>query len=155
MPRLRRTWSSLDRAILQNKLGITNGCPAFDVQAVCSGFVYALTVADSMIPVGRSRACWWWARSFQPYSDFNDRTTCVLFGDGAGAGAGSSDEPGILSTELHADGSHVASAFQAMCRAAMCWVILCSRWMVRPFSSWRLVLDKAARATLEKRSNRS
>lgn len=96
-------------AILQNKLGITNGCPAFDVQAVCSGFVYALTVADSMIQSGAAkRVLVVGSEVFSRILDFNDRTTCVLFGDGAGAVVlEASDEPGILAAELHADGSHV------------------------------------------------
>ena len=94
--------------ILQNKLG-ANGCPAFDVQAVCSGFVYALTVADSMIRSGAaSRALVVGAEVFSRLLDFNDRTTCVLFGDGAGAVVlEASEEPGILATDLHADGQHV------------------------------------------------
>ena len=96
-------------AILQNKLGITNGCPAFDVQAVCSGFVYALTVADSMIQTGAAkRVLVVGSEVFSRILDFNDRTTCVLFGDGAGAVVlEASEEPGILAAELHADGSHV------------------------------------------------
>jgi 3-oxoacyl-[acyl-carrier-protein] synthase-3 len=57
-------------AILQHKLGISNGCPAFDVQAVCSGFVYALAVADSMIRPALPSACWWWAPSLQPHPGF-------------------------------------------------------------------------------------
>ena len=96
-------------AILQHKLGISNGCPAFDVQAVCSGFVYALTVADSMIQTGAAkRVLVVGSEVFSRILDFNDRTTCVLFCDGAGAVVlEASDEPGILATELHADGSHV------------------------------------------------
>ena len=96
-------------AILQNKLGITNGCPVFDVQAVCSGFVYALTVADAMIKAGTAkRALVVGAEVFSRILNFNDRTTCVLFGDGAGAVVlEASEQPGILATELHADGSHV------------------------------------------------
>lgn len=96
-------------AILQHKLGISNGCPAFDVQAVCSGFVYALTVADSMIQTGAAkRVLVVGSEVFSRILDFNDRTTCVLFGDGAGAVVlEASDEPGILAAELHADGSHV------------------------------------------------
>ncbi len=96
-------------AILQNKLGITNGCPVFDVQAVCSGFVYALSVADAMIKTGTAKcALVVGAEVFSRILDFNDRTTCVLFGDGAGAVVlEASSEPGILATELHADGSHV------------------------------------------------
>ena len=95
-------------AILQRKLG-ASGCPAFDVQAVCSGFVYALTVADAMIRGGGARtALVVGAEVFSRILDFNDRTTCVLFGDGAGAVVlEASEEPGILSTDLHADGRHV------------------------------------------------
>ncbi|MCG2595251.1 ketoacyl-ACP synthase III [Ramlibacter sp. XY19] len=95
-------------AILQNKLGIA-GCPAFDVQAVCSGFVYALTVADAMIRTGSaSKALVIGAEVFSRILDFNDRTTCVLFGDGAGAVVlEASDTPGILASDLHADGKHV------------------------------------------------
>lgn len=95
-------------AILQNKLGITNACPAFDVQAVCSGFVYALTVADALIKTGTAtRALVIGAEVFSRILDFKDRTTCVLFGDGAGAVIlEASSEPGILASDLHADGRH-------------------------------------------------
>lgn len=94
--------------ILQNKLG-ANGCAAFDLQAVCSGFVYALSVADSMIRAGGARcALVIGAEVFSRILDFNDRTTCVLFGDGAGAVVlEASAEPGILASDLHADGKHV------------------------------------------------
>jgi 3-oxoacyl-[acyl-carrier-protein] synthase-3 len=94
--------------ILQNKLGIA-GCPAFDLQAVCSGFVYALTVADSMIRSGAaSKALVIGAEVFSRILDFKDRTTCVLFGDGAGAVVlEASDTPGVLASDLHADGKHV------------------------------------------------
>jgi 3-oxoacyl-[acyl-carrier-protein] synthase-3 len=94
--------------ILQNKLGI-GGCAAFDVQAVCSGFVYALTVADAMIQTGAaSKALVIGAEVFSRILDFTDRTTCVLFGDGAGAVVlEASDKPGILASDLHADGKHV------------------------------------------------
>ena len=93
-------------AILQHKLGIA-GCPAFDVQAVCSGFVYALTIADSMIKTGAAnKALVIGSEVFSRILDFKDRTTCVLFGDGAGAVILKADEDtGILSTHLHADGS--------------------------------------------------
>ena len=119
-------------AILQGKLGITHGAPAFDVQAVCSGFVYALTVADSLIRTGTARrALVIGAEVFSRILDFKDRTTCVLFGDGAGAvvleavdasdaaaagsaagglaapAAAAAPRVGILSTDLHADGRHV------------------------------------------------
>ena len=94
--------------ILQHKLGIA-GCPAFDVQAVCSGFVYALTVADAMIKTGAAkRALVVGAEVFSRILDFSDRTTCVLFGDGAGAVVlEASEEPGILASDLHADGKYV------------------------------------------------
>lgn len=95
-------------AILQHKLGIA-GCPVFDVQAVCSGFVYALTVADAMIQTGSaSKALVVGAEVFSRILDFKDRTTCVLFGDGAGAVVlEASRTPGILASDLHADGKHV------------------------------------------------
>jgi 3-oxoacyl-[acyl-carrier-protein] synthase III len=85
------------------------GCPAFDVQAVCSGFVYALTVADAMIKTGAAKcALVVGSEVFSRILDFKDRTTCVLFGDGAGAVVlEASAEPGILASELHADGKHV------------------------------------------------
>jgi 3-oxoacyl-[acyl-carrier-protein] synthase-3 len=93
--------------ILQDKLGV-HGFPAFDLQAVCSGFVYALAVADSMIRTGAARcALVVGTEVFSRILDFDDRTTCVLFGDGAGAVVlEASDEPGLLATELHADGRH-------------------------------------------------
>ncbi len=95
-------------AILQRKLGIA-GCPAFDIQAVCSGFVYALTVADAMIKTGSARcALVVGAEVFSRILDFSDRTTCVLFGDGAGAVVlEASETPGILASDLHADGKYV------------------------------------------------
>ena len=94
--------------ILQNKLG-ANGGAAFDVQAVCSGFVYALTVADALIKTGTAtKALVVGAEVFSRILDFKDRTTCVLFGDGAGAVVlEASDTPGILASDLHADGKHV------------------------------------------------
>lgn len=94
--------------IVQHKLGIA-GCPAFDVQAVCSGFVYALTVADAMIKTGAAnKALVIGAEVFSKLLDFSDRTTCVLFGDGAGAVVlEASSTPGILASDLHADGKHV------------------------------------------------
>ena len=94
--------------IVQQKLGV-HGCAAFDVQAVCSGFIYALTVADSMIRTGSARkALVIGAEVFSRILDFKDRTTCVLFGDGAGAVVlEASATPGLLASELHADGRHV------------------------------------------------
>jgi len=93
--------------ILQHKLGVA-GCAAFDVQAVCSGFVYAVTVADSMIRAGAAtKALVVGSEVFSRLLDFNDRTTCVLFGDGAGAVVlQASGTPGILATDLHADGKY-------------------------------------------------
>jgi 3-oxoacyl-[acyl-carrier-protein] synthase-3 len=93
--------------ILQNKLGIEN-CPAFDVQAVCSGFVYALATADMFVSSGKCRnALVVGSEIYSRILDWNDRSTCVLFGDGAGAVVLSqSDRPGILSTHLHANGSY-------------------------------------------------
>ncbi len=94
--------------ILQGKLGAQGGA-AFDLQAVCSGFVYALSVADAMIKTGAaSKALVVGAEVFSRILDFQDRTTCVLFGDGAGAVVlEASDTPGILASDLHADGRHV------------------------------------------------
>jgi 3-oxoacyl-[acyl-carrier-protein] synthase-3 len=94
--------------VVQRKLGITNHCAALDVQAVCSGFVYALSAADSFIKSGmHKRVLVIGAEVFSRILDFNDRTTCVLFGDGAGAVVlEASEEPGILATRLHADGRH-------------------------------------------------
>ena len=94
--------------ILQNKLG-ANGGIAFDLQAVCTGFVYALSVADSMIKTGAAKcALVVGSEVFSRILDFKDRTTCVLFGDGAGAVLlEASDTPGILASDLHADGKHV------------------------------------------------
>ena len=93
--------------ILQGKLGAHGGA-AFDVQAVCSGFIYALTIADAMIRAGSAtKALVIGAEVFSRILDFKDRTTCVLFGDGAGAVVlEASAEPGILATDIHADGKH-------------------------------------------------
>lgn len=94
--------------ILQGKLGISGGA-AFDVQAVCSGFIYALTLADALIQTGAaSKALVIGAEVFSRILDFKDRTTCVLFGDGAGAVVlEASKRAGILASDLHADGRHV------------------------------------------------
>lgn len=93
--------------IVQAALGARGGA-AFDVQAVCSGFVYALVTADSFIRAGRAKkALVIGAEVFSGILDWNDRSTCVLFGDGAGAVVlAASDEPGITGAQLHADGSH-------------------------------------------------
>lgn len=97
---------------VQAALGIKGG-PVFDVQAVCAGFVYALTVADSLIRTGAAkRLILVGAEKMTSILDWEDRTTCVLFGDGAGAvvleateGQGSIDDRGVISTHLHADGN--------------------------------------------------
>jgi len=93
--------------ILQEKLGIADG-PAFDVQAVCSGFIYALATADMFVSSGKSKnALVVGTEIYSRIVDWNDRSTCVLFGDGAGAVVLSqSEQPGILSSHLHANGSH-------------------------------------------------
>jgi 3-oxoacyl-[acyl-carrier-protein] synthase-3 len=98
--------------IVQNAIG-ANGGIAFDVAAVCSGFLYAMGVADSMLQSGMAKtALVIGAETFSRILDWEDRTTCVLFGDGAGAillesrECDSADAPGILATRLHADGAH-------------------------------------------------
>jgi 3-oxoacyl-[acyl-carrier-protein] synthase III len=98
---------------VQHALGC-NGCVAFDVAAVCSGFLYALSVADSLLKTGMAkRALVIGAETFSRILDWEDRTTCVLFGDGAGAvvleaptADAGKDSPGILGSRLHADGAH-------------------------------------------------
>ena len=94
--------------IVQRKLGMHNNSAAFDVQAVCSGFVYAVSVADAFIKSGAHKnVLVIGAEVFSRILDFNDRTTCVLFGDGAGAIVlTASEEPGILASKLHADGRY-------------------------------------------------
>ena len=94
--------------IVQRKLRITNSCAAMDVQAVCSGFVYALAIADNFIKAGaHKKVLVIGTEVFSRILDFKDRTTCVLFGDGAGAVIlGASKEPGILATKLHSDGKY-------------------------------------------------
>ncbi|MCL7744544.1 ketoacyl-ACP synthase III [Guyparkeria hydrothermalis] len=93
--------------LLQQKLGI-HGPPAFDVQAVCTGFVYALSVADKFIKTGAARcALVVGAETLSRIVNWSDRNTCVLFADGAGAVVvEASDEPGIIRTDIHADGSY-------------------------------------------------
>ena len=100
-------------ATVQAALGLHHGA-AFDIQAVCSGFVYALTVADTFIKTGQSKtALVIGAETFSRLLDWTDRTTCVLFGDGAGAvvvkgeaGAGTNEDRGILTAHLHSDGRY-------------------------------------------------
>tara|TARA_R110002110_G_scaffold414147_2_gene643334 strand:+ start:53860 stop:54837 length:978 start_codon:yes stop_codon:yes gene_type:complete len=98
--------------VVQSKLGCANGSMGFDVQAVCSGFVFALATADNFIKVGQvDTALVIGAETFSKILDWEDRSTCVLFGDGAGAvvlkageGDGTSADRGVLSTHLHSDG---------------------------------------------------
>jgi 3-oxoacyl-[acyl-carrier-protein] synthase-3 len=94
--------------VVQRKLGIANGGAALDVQAVCSGFVYALSVADNFIKSGAHKnVLVIGAEVFSRILNFKDRTTCVLFGDGAGAVVlTASEQPGVLASKLHADGRH-------------------------------------------------
>lgn len=94
--------------LVQGKLGMAHGAPAMDVQAVCSGFVYALATADAFIRSGQaSRALVIGAETLTRITDYSDRGNCMLWGDGAGAVVlGVSDTPGIISTHLHADGRH-------------------------------------------------
>ncbi len=94
--------------IVQSKLGMSNGKPAFDIQAVCSGFVYALSVADQFIKTGAAkRALVIGAETLSRITDWTDRGNCILWGDGAGAVVlGASDQPGILASHIHADGRH-------------------------------------------------
>jgi len=94
--------------IVQSKLGMTNGKPAFDLQAVCSGFIYALSVADQFIKTGAARhVLVIGAETLSRITDWNDRGNCILWGDGAGAVVvGASTEPGIIATHIHADGRH-------------------------------------------------
>jgi 3-oxoacyl-[acyl-carrier-protein] synthase III len=101
--------AAMNNVAPDTKPATISGCPAFDVQAVCSGFVYALAIADSMIKTGAAKcALVVGSEVFSRILDFKDRTTCVLFGDGAGAVVlEASDTPGILASELHADGKHV------------------------------------------------
>ena len=104
-------------AKLGGKLGVRSGVPTFDISAACSGFVYALTMADNMIRLGQVKtALVIGAESLSKVVDWTDRNTCVLFGDGAGAvvirakeGKGTSEDTGILATKLYSDGSHYES----------------------------------------------
>jgi len=94
--------------VLQDKLSIRNGGPAFDIQAVCGGFVYAMNTADMYIRGGQARTVLVvGAEVLSRMLDWEDRATCVLFGDGAGAVIlQASEQPGILASKLHADGRH-------------------------------------------------
>jgi 3-oxoacyl-[acyl-carrier-protein] synthase-3 len=94
--------------MIQAQLGIKNNCPAFDIQAVCSGFVYALSIADNMIKSGAAKtALVIGAETMSRITDWTDRSNCILWGDGAGAVIlQASDEAGVITTHLHADGSY-------------------------------------------------
>lgn len=94
--------------LVQNKLGMSNGCAAFDVQAVCSGFIYALSIADNFIRAGQAQcALIIGAETLSRITDWSDRANCILWGDGAGAVIlAANDTAGIISTHLHADGRY-------------------------------------------------
>lgn len=93
---------------VQYKLGITNECPAFDISAACSGFIYALSLADNYIKSGViEHALVIGSEAITKFADWTDRSTCILVGDGAGAAVlGASEKPGIYSTHLHANGKY-------------------------------------------------
>lgn len=93
---------------LQARLGITNYCPSFDLQAACSGFIYSLSVADQFVKNGTMKnVLVMGAEAISRYIDWKDRSTCILFGDGVGAVViTASDKPGILSTHIHSDGRY-------------------------------------------------
>ena len=114
-----RTFPSV-ATMIQNKLGIKNTCFAYDVQAVCSGFVYALTIVDNFIKAGTiKRALVVGAETMSRIVDWTDRGTCILFGDGAGAVVveATSESRGILSTSLHSDGQYFDLLF---CTGGVC-----------------------------------
>jgi 3-oxoacyl-[acyl-carrier-protein] synthase-3 len=94
--------------LLQARLGITNNCGSFDVQAACSGFIYALSIADQFIKTGAMKNILvMGAEAISRYINWEDRATCVLFGDGAGGVLlTASEEPGLLSTHIHSDGRY-------------------------------------------------
>jgi 3-oxoacyl-[acyl-carrier-protein] synthase-3 len=122
--------------LLQAKLGVRN-CPAFDVQAVCSGFVYGLATADSFMRSGQYRnVLVVGAEIYSRILDWSDRSTCVLFGDGAGAVVLKRDStPGIMSSHLHADGSY---ANQLSVPGTVCGGKVsgrCCRWTGQGYSS--------------------
>lgn len=139
--------------ILQNKLG-NHGAPAFDVQAVCCGFIYALTLADAMIRAGAvKKALVVGAEVFSRILDFKDRTTCVLFGDGAGAVVlEASSTPGILATDIHADGQHadILCVPGHVCGGQILGDPLLRMDGQAVFKLAVGVLDEAARAVLDK-----
>ncbi|MCC6473958.1 MAG: ketoacyl-ACP synthase III [Burkholderiales bacterium] len=137
--------------LLQARLGIT-GCPAFDVQAVCSGFVYALGIADSFIRGGRCRcALVVGAEVFSRILDWTERSTAVLFGDGAGAVVlRAAASPGILGSVLHADGSQagILSVPGSLCRGSIAGSPFVQMDGPAVFKFAVRVLDEVARETL-------
>jgi 3-oxoacyl-[acyl-carrier-protein] synthase III len=137
--------------LLQAKLGV-KGCAAFDVQAVCSGFVYALATADSFIRCGQhKRALVVGAEVFSRILDWNDRGTCVLFGDGAGAAVLVADsKPGIHASVLRADGSHAAmlSVPGNVCRGSVVGSPFLQMDGQAVFKFAVRVLDESARETV-------
>jgi len=138
--------------ILQSKLGVKN-MPAFDVQAVCSGFVYALNTADLYIRSGQyEHILVVGAEVYSRILDWSDRGTCVLFGDGAGAVVlKRSDTPGILASRLHADGSHadILSVPGQVCRGAVSGTPLLQMDGGAVFKFAVKVLEEVALETLE------
>jgi len=138
--------------LVQKELGAPGGA-AFDVQAVCTGFVYALAVADSMIRGGLAhRALVIGAEVFSRILDWNDRGTCVLFGDGAGAVVlAGSDEPGVLAAKLHADGRHESILRTAgnVCQGAVTGHPYLTMDGQAVFKLAVSVLDSVARETLD------
>ncbi len=139
--------------LLQRALGIAGGA-AFDLQAVCSGFVYALSTADALIRVGASRhALVVGAEVFSRILDWNDRGTCVLFGDGAGAVVlSASDTPGILASVLHADGrqADILSVPGNVCGGKIDGSVFLTMDGQAVFKFAVKVLDEVARETLDK-----
>ena len=139
--------------LMQAKLG-TSGQIAFDVQAVCSGFVYGLATADAFIRSGQAkRALVVGAEVFSRILDWNDRGTCVLFGDGAGAVVLQADErPGILATSLHADGRHagILSVPGNVCGGRVAGSVFLQMDGQAVFKFAVRVLDEAARETVAK-----
>jgi 3-oxoacyl-[acyl-carrier-protein] synthase-3 len=137
--------------LLQAKLGV-KGCAAFDLQAVCSGFVYALATADSFIRSGQhQKALVVGAEVFSRILDWNDRGTCVLFGDGAGAVVlGASEKPGIHASVLRADGSHAGmlSVPGNVNRGAICGSPFLRMDGQAVFKFAVRVLDESARETV-------
>lgn len=137
--------------IMQNKLGM-NGCAAFDIQAVCSGFVYALTIADKLIRSGQHRCAL--VVGTEVYSriiDWNDRGTAVLFGDGAGAVVlEAGDKPGVRASVLHADGSYadILSVPGSVCGGKIVGSPFLQMDGQAVFKFAVKVLDEAARETL-------